>query len=362
MGLTLASCMAETTDDIPLPDSMPLFVVEENQGLYEYASKGPITFESSKITNSDNEKVENLRLGGAEVVYNHEFVGVALSKQGYAGCTSSIIGPNTLITAAHCVDVGGEPAQTSDLTLRLSNDVKSEYAFECSINENYGNAMDRRSFLTAEDQIAGVSTGPRNSYDVALCFLTSHEEIERKNDESFFEVIDLDYIPKTQQRILMVGRGCAASKQENGALRMDQVDGHLRVGDARVSDVPKPGNELLTIIDNDGNRRQILQPSSAVAGRIESRARIDGPEAYLCPVDSGGPVFNGVTTANYNEPRRIIAVNSSAGHVDEFEVLSIFAKLNSPVIHSFFDEFLEKNPEAQICGKTLRAGTNGCRE
>lgn len=143
-------------------------------------------------------------------------------------CTAALVGPATVLFAAHCL--GGN----------------TRIAFRA------GTTTVRGICTTAP----GYNTSTHHQ-DWALCLL------QRRVSGIVFETVDAAAKPQPGERVMLTGFGCTV---EDGPL-----DGRLRVG---FSDVVRQPT---------GFRREpsaIFTASSIAAG-----------EAVLCPGDSGGPLF-----------------------------------------------------------------------
>lgn len=143
-------------------------------------------------------------------------------------CTAALIGPSTVLFAAHCL----------------------------------GNNR-RISFRAGGQTVRGLcTTAPGydpsiHHQDWALCLL------QRRVSGIIFETVDVAVMPQPGERLMLSGFGCI--------VRDGPLDGRLRVGFSDV--VARPL----------GLRRE---PSA-----IFTRSSIADGEAVLCPGDSGGPLF-----------------------------------------------------------------------
>ena len=150
-------------------------------------------------------------------------------------CTAALVGPSTVLFAAHCLQ---------------------------------GNTRIR--FRSNDTNVRGIcTTSPTydpffHHQDWALCLL------ERRANGVVYETLDVENLPQTDDRLMLSGYGCTI---EGGNL-----DGRLRIGFSNV--VPRPAN---------------ARPESSAIFTISSIAAGD---AVICPGDSGGPLFRSGANAD----------------------------------------------------------------
>lgn len=143
-------------------------------------------------------------------------------------CTASLIGPATILLAAHCVEHG------------------QKIALEAGELEVRGICQ----------QAPGYNTRTHEQ-DWALCLL------ERKVKNVVFERVGLNSIPTVGEELALTGYGCT--------FRGGPLDGKLRLGRAKVADRP-------TVLPKE---RAAIYTAAVLAER----------DAVICPGDSGGPLF-----------------------------------------------------------------------
>ena len=287
------------------------------------------------------DQYENLTEG--TVAKGSHFKGVGIGD----GCTSAMIGPNVLLTAAHCVDSGGDQAQNVSFSPRI--DTVNPLKYKCTMHPDY----------VGSDYID--SETPRSSHDIALCLLQNPQDMP-VGSSKIFEVIETNKVPKVGDNVLMAGYGCFGIKvvefydrfrrrNRYTAGTVGNGDGRLRIGNAAIGET---------------NSHPVFQNNPKYQAYIAAISKSDDKNAKLCKGDSGGPVFSEATVNDPEGKRRVIAVNSSVGALPSdqkpVEIHSQFTDLNEGVVKSFIDKFLRENSAAKICGKTLKPGTNRCRD
>lgn len=318
------------------------------------SSENPISTASEKrvpLLDSSNVKVQSsyhfnvsapnevVNLAKGTIASSSHFVGVGTG----FGCTSTMIGPNVLVTAAHCIDGGGTPAIVKNVEFRPRYYTGTDLLYKCTMHPTYKKAK-------------YAYTAPRTSHDIALCLLSNPQDL-RPGRSNIFEVVDLQTKPVEKNNILMTGYGCFDVKtvqMSSGRWRgvtSGSGDGYFRVGDAVISE------------DNAESFRQNNLNLQAI---FESHSKPADNSGKLCSGDSGGPVFRGVSVNSPNSSRRVIAVNSAvtsniAARSSEVNIISLLTDFNEPTISNFFNDFLRINSGAKICGINIAPGQSRCR-
>lgn len=187
-------------------------------------------------------------------------------------CTGTLVGPNVILLAAHCID----SFQGKDLRAQLWI-ASRKITMLCEAHPDYRKAQ--------------YNFGPpRNSQDFALCLLDDGGNPPPLFEQMRFEVVDATAPLKAGEPVLMTGYGCdKLTLAPNGRLAWEHRQDKLWVGDATIE---APAMHWKS------------DPSYAT---IRSDA---GMQPALCPGDSGGPLFTGVTSSATLGARRIRGVNS----------------------------------------------------
>jgi hypothetical protein len=123
-------------------------------------------------------------------------------------CTSTLVGPRVLLTAAHCTPEG------ASVSVKLAG---KEYEGVCSQAASFS-----------------ASDPAKISEDWALCLMT--EEVTVKQ----YETVNLDPSRlRISQEILLTGFGCTQSNGTGGN------DGNYRIGEAKISSLPAEADNYI---------------------------------------------------------------------------------------------------------------------
>lgn len=294
-------------------------------------NKPSITFElASVVLDESSVQVAN----GIEVLASHwpALIIAKYEQQTIFGkregtCTASLVGPNVALMAAHCVDPKEVDPDGDALapSLRVGD---REIPFRCEIHPEY-----RKRPLMA--------LSPRGSEDFALCILDDKDERPQALKTMRFEVVDAGAELTSGTQVLMTGYGCENLRIVNGRPQGTKADGKLRVGNAEIEKGPAS------------------IPGAPAYVTIRSKPNV---EPALCPGDSGGPLFSGVTASDPDHRRRIRGVNSSISVEGEIFVSSI-AATGTTIFRNWANDWLQRNAnlKAEVCGLNVNAGQRQCR-
>lgn len=234
----------------------------------------------------------------------NEFPVSFLLKTNQGQCTWFLIGPSTLMTAAHCV---------SDNTLIKIEEVEGAQSFEGRC-----------------DRAPKYRSDP--SQDWALCSLGTDypPPIIGNRPPGFYEVLNKDPSKvKRKKGILITGFGCARPGGPLGKV--------YRVGWAEIDDLPGE------VVFQD-------------LGLMPNLLTIDGLPSYLCEGDSGGPAFE----VDKDSPaiRRVIGINSrTILHYSGVRISFLASTSTDDALH-FFEDWAKAHNK-KICG--LQEDAANCR-
>ncbi|WP_282053037.1 S1 family peptidase [Phaeobacter inhibens] len=263
------------------------------------------TYAASSNAGSEVVPSDKLAGAGAVVVDLAQFPEIHVARSGGGLCTASVLGPKTVLTAAHCVKDGG--------SLRVAGK-----RVTCTHSDSYN----------PKDKFGKTA-------DYALCLSSS--EIPSTKYGSILTEAD---ILKRGRYVLLSGFGCTA---------WNERDGNLRVGHAKIERTPSTSSNDIVV-------------------GWDSVYQGDGQGAALCPGDSGGPAFY-LSNINDFSNRAIIAVNSrtgitcisnptlSAKECPKGDVViagsSFLSALSTDTAQSFIRSWMKKNDNPKICGISL---------
>lgn len=258
-------------------------------------------------------------------------------KQQY--CSGTLVGPNTILLAAHCVDTWSgrpRPAQLWIDSRRIS--------MNCEMHPNY---------VKHEYQFGTT----RSSEDFALCLLNDGGRHPASFADMSFEVIDATTHLNSGEPVLMTGYGCSQLQlAANGVADWVSESGVLRIGDESIASVVGQWSD-----------------NPAYVTTISKQGR----DPVLCPGDSGGPLFSGVTVALPGNIRRVRGINSkfctlrrgdtnmctTAFGPGIWDIVSGFAATEFTSFRPWVIDWLERNASKEpiVCGINRLAGETPCR-
>jgi len=276
----------------------------------------------SRSRSGEPDRIENGYCISTSVASN-EFKTVLTSVRYDGGtptaCTATIIGPRTILTAAHCV-IDPVPVYNFEIPVRnLKNLREEDQTFKgvCQVHPSYNVAL-RREFI----------------HDMALCKLDRQIEGFAFGN---FESVSLDplpeefLIPGSAKPLGFAGYGCSVTGGE--------VSNSLAVGTALIFN-----DESCYSYPNKAKRdeeRICVQAQSV--NKIVVDCGQTNHAAKLCKGDSGGPLFK-IDNVDFIN-RRVVGV---ATQVNNKTSVSYFASSSGTKIKPYID-FWSKNC-GEICG------------
>lgn len=236
---------------------------------------------------------------------------------GFRGsCTGSLVGPNTLLTAAHCL-----VKPDNSLVEARINIHGSLFEITCTAHPQYLASTDARI--------------PRNDHDYALCLLDGNVQ------DLIYEVVAFRQALALNDRVVIAGYGCTEVYiDENSIVRHNSAFGEMRMGEDNIA-----------ILDIGMHHWQ--------QGSLVMTHSLNVNDPVSCPGDSGGPVFNSLASA-----REIVGVNSAilGQRIDgQDEFFTIIAPVGHSTFRSFVTDWKNDHPGAVICDTENRTLVSGCR-
>jgi hypothetical protein len=231
-----------------------------------------------------------------------------------AACTAALVGPQAVLTAAHCVPAGGS------ISIRFGG---VDYKAACSIHRRYRSDDSADFALCKVERVIPVPTGFR------------------------YERISVDPMDRlAQQRIVLGGYGCISDVAANA-----QTDGLYRIG--------------YNTVDETSNSQTRKRGSGVYAPQEVNNLLTaeGGAVANLCPGDSGGPAFKASgTAAGAFASRRIIGVNSRVFYRDATRTTygaSLISATGGPDFGTWATRWANAGQGVAVCG--IRGSLPNCR-
>jgi hypothetical protein len=286
----------------------------------QHPPEGDVEFQSVLALKQASVGAEPMLRGGRVAVSKEwpaSLYATFKTPRGMAACTAALVGPQAMLTAAHCVPRNGR------VTFKYEGQQRA-YVTSCTQHPQYVSNQDA-------------------SADYALC----------KLDRSFaaptgfrFETINTAAMNNlVGGRLILTGYGCVSDIAANGS-----TDGNYRIGfnsvDHTSQSPDKPrGADLYTPAEDNNLFTK------------------DGPDvANLCPGDSGGPAFQSTGGADAFTNRVIVGVNSRVFYRDQSQAsygASLVSATGGPDFIAWATEWARTTAGGAVCG--LAGSVPNCR-
>lgn len=253
-------------------------------------------------------------------------------------CTAALIGPQVVLTAAHCVDAENpfQPAETKKSYMRWFG---FNFTMDCMMNDDYARAP-----MPAPGQV-------RHEADHALCKLDKPITIVAIPKHQTlgapivrFETLDLTGAGSAAP-ITMTGYGC-----HDPPMILQGEGKRYWVANFRRAKYDNP--------------RKLAIGTSAITSRSGGEVMIDGDASKpsLCTGDSGGPLLSGHqplkpgpdasrTVRGVNSAVSVVSLYPSPASADPSGYIfrSRIASLDTPSFERLLDDWLKKYPDLMLC-------------
>jgi hypothetical protein len=239
--------------------------------------------------------------------------------RGTSACTAALVGPQAVLTAAHCTPEDGVIAFEFP-------GASQPYKADCKISERY----------------------PKDaSADFALCKVRSVVATPAGFEFETVSTGNMDLLlpskPNEKKPLVLAGFGCISDVAVE-----DDTDGLYRLG-------------FNTPVETSNSKTKKRGAGYYVPAERNNLIMGEGPDvANLCPGDSGGPAFAAKANAKGRfGSRSIVGVNSRVFYRDETRKTygaSLISATGGPDLRPLFDQFAGS---LAVCG--LGGGVQNCR-
>lgn len=242
--------------------------------------------------------------------------------RGTSVCTAALVGPQAMLTAAHCVPTSGV------VTFTFAGD---DFTTDCEQHPSYKN----RSDVSADYAFCKVRSTAKNPGGVSMGKGNRFEQINM--DDMKYLISEENGLPRF---VTLSGYGCISD-----IVAEDTIDGKYRTG------------RTYFVETSDSTSKSRGAQFYAPAQSNNLMTVDDAAYANLCPGDSGGPAF-----AEIQGKRTIIGVNSRVFYRDATHKsygASLVAATGTPSFSGWAAEWAQKTAKVRICG--IAGKTAACK-
>ena len=273
-----------------------------------------------------------VQLANGQVVDSADWAAVApADADGQAICTLTLIGPQLVLLAAHCLDLGQRDATGAPVLRQIGVrfDDGAHASTACGVPGVY--------FATP----ARPADQPQSSYDFAVC------RLKTPVNGVYAEDLRPDTPMPAGTAIRLMGFGCdKVTLDQNDHMTFSRSDGRLRTGQESI----------------EASGASMYNGAGIYLRTLSQTNR----EPVLCPGDSGGPAFFDAGTG-----RSVVAVNSAvmptptASHYN-IAFYSYLSPLSDPAFLAWLMKWACDHPGSDgaalvVCGVNRPRGMAGCR-
>jgi hypothetical protein len=304
----------------PLGSPQPVTVALVQQVAPQEPPSGDIEFKPALDLHQTPSAAEEQLRGGRIAVSKEWPASLYTTFQtptGTAACTAALIGPEAMLTAAHCV-----PA-TGNVTFAYEGQTTT-YKAQCARHPNYMNKSDLSADF-ALCKVAPAFTAPAG-FQYETVYTSSQPAM--LNDT-----------------IVLTGFGCISSTVAD-----DATDDKYRIGTNVIDETSESPLKRRGIPYYSPNQRNNLFTAD------------DPALANLCPGDSGGPAFRRTGGANLFTNRVIVGVNSRVFYTDSTKTSygsSLVSSTSGPAFNGWAQDWAQSVAKVSACG--LHGSVPNCR-
>ncbi len=241
--------------------------------------------------------------------------------RGDSVCTAALVGPQAMLTAAHCVPTTGVVEfDFSGVTFKTDCEQHPSYRDRNDASADFALCKVRP---TAEHP-SGVSLGPGNRF----------ERINTAPMDTWLSAQSM-----MPMYVTLTGYGCISD-----IVKQDTIDGKYRIG-------------RTYLVETSNSQRKLRGDALYAPRQVNNLMTVDDSAyANLCPGDSGGPAF-----AFVQGKRAIIGVNSRVFYRDQTRTSygsSLVSATGGPSFRSWAEGWARETAKVRVCG--IEGNSTGC--